>query len=85
MDDTEGSRRYTKRVIHDPADWEKLTVLDPNSPHLSGQLACIRLIRQNLSSGTPLIQTIFNPLSQAKISQGTMCCSHTSAHILKQF
>ncbi len=66
MGDSEGSRRYTKRVIQEPSDWEKLTVHDPDSPHLSGQLACLRLIKQNLSPETPLIQTLFNPLSQAK-------------------
>ena len=66
MGDTEGSRRYTKRVIHKPEDWEKLPALDPASPHLAGQLACLRLIKQNLDPETPLIQTIFNPLSQAK-------------------
>jgi len=66
MGDAEGSRRYTKHIIHKPEDWESLPVLDPTSPHLAGQLACLRLIRQNLSPDTPLIQTIFNPLSQAK-------------------
>lgn len=66
MGDAEGSRRYTKRVIHKPEDWEKLPTLDPASPHLAGQLACLRLIKQNLYPETPLIQTIFNPLSQAK-------------------
>lgn len=66
MGDAEGSRRYTRRIIHKPEDWEKLSALDPASPHLAGQLACLRLIRQKLNSDTPLIQTIFNPLSQAK-------------------
>jgi uroporphyrinogen decarboxylase len=66
MGGAEGSRQYTKRVIHKPEDWETLPVLDPTSPHLAGQLACLRLIRQNLSPDTPLIQTIFNPLAQAK-------------------
>ena len=66
MGDAEGSRRYTKRIIHNPADWEKLPVLDPTSPHLAGQLACLRLIRQGLNLQTPLIQTIFSPLAQAK-------------------
>lgn len=81
MDDTEGSRRYTKRVIHDPADWEKLTVLDPTSPHLAGQLACLRLIRQNLSPETPVIQTIFNPLSQAKNLAGNeVLLAHIRKH-----
>jgi uroporphyrinogen decarboxylase len=66
MGDAEGSRRYTKRIIQEPGDWEKLPELEPSSPHLAGQLACLRLIRQNLSPETPLIQSIFNPLSQAK-------------------
>jgi len=66
MGDAEGSRRYITRVIHKPEDWEKLPTLDPASPHLAGQLACLRLIKQNLDPETLLIQTIFNPLSQAK-------------------
>jgi uroporphyrinogen decarboxylase len=63
---TEGTRQYTKRVIHDPQDWNKLPVLDPSAPHLAAQLKCLRLIRTELGSDTPLLQTIFNPLSQAK-------------------
>ncbi len=70
MGDAEGSRRYTKRVIHKPEDWEKLKPLDPTSPHLAGQLYCLRLIRKNLNPETPLIQTIFNPLAQAKYLAG---------------
>ncbi|MDP2778030.1 MAG: uroporphyrinogen decarboxylase family protein, partial [Anaerolineales bacterium] len=66
MGDAEGSRRYITRVIHKPKDWETLPLLDPTAPHLAGQLACLRLIKQNLDPDTPLIQTIFNPLSQAK-------------------
>ena len=66
MGDAEGSRRYTKRIIKEPGDWEKLSVLDPTSPHLAGQLDCLRLIKQKLDPETPIIQTIFNPLSQAK-------------------
>lgn len=63
----EGSREYTKRVIHNPQDWESLTVLGPKtSPHLSAQLTCLRLIRQDLSPDTPLLQTVFSPLAQAK-------------------
>jgi uroporphyrinogen decarboxylase len=63
---TEGSREYTKRVIHKPQDWEKLPALDPTAPHLAAQLECLRLIRKSLGADTPLIQTIFNPVSQAK-------------------
>ena len=66
MGDAEGSRRYTKRIIKEPGDWEKLPILDPTSPHLAGQLECLRLIKKGLEPETPIIQTIFNPLSQAK-------------------
>lgn len=62
----EGSREYTKRVIHDPKDWETLKPLSPASPHLAAQLECVRLIRKEIGADTPIIQTIFNPLSQAK-------------------
>lgn len=63
----EGSRTYTKHVIQTPQDWESLKPLDPlTAPHLAGQLACLRSIKQNLEPETPLIQTVFNPLSQAK-------------------
>lgn len=63
---TEGTRQYTKRVIHDPRDWEKLPVLDSKAPHLAGQLACLRLIRARLNPETPLLQTVFSPLAMAK-------------------
>lgn len=66
MGDAEGSRRYTKRVIHKPEDWEKLKPLDPTSPHLAEQLYCLRLLKKNLAPETPILQTIFNPLAQAK-------------------
>jgi uroporphyrinogen decarboxylase len=64
--DSEGTRRYTKRIIHEPRDWESLRVLDPSAPHLAAQLECLRLIRAKLSHDTPVLQTIFSPLAQAK-------------------
>lgn len=66
MGDTEGTRRYTKRIIHDPRDWESLPVLDSTVSHLAGQLDCLRFIRAELGRDTPLLQTIFSPLAQAK-------------------
>ena len=66
MGHTEGTRQYTKRVIHGPKDWEQLPVLDPTAPHLAEQLNCLRLIRSELSPETPLLQTAFSPLAQAK-------------------
>jgi len=64
---TEGTRRYTKRVIQKPVDWENLPVLNPlKAPHLSGQLGCLRVIRSALGPDVPLLQTVFSPLAQAK-------------------
>ncbi len=64
---TEGTRRYVKRVVSGPRDWARLPELDPTSePHLAAQLKCLRLIKQGLPAETPLIQTVFSPLAQAK-------------------
>lgn len=63
---TEGTRQYTKRVIHEPQDWEKLKVLETSASHLAGQIACLRLIRAGLDPETPLLQTVFSPLAMAK-------------------
>jgi len=66
MGHTEGTRQYTKRVIRGPKDWEQLPILDPTAPHLADQLDCLRMIRSKLDPDTPLLQTIFSPLAQAK-------------------
>ncbi|RPJ27240.1 MAG: uroporphyrinogen decarboxylase [Chloroflexi bacterium] len=68
---TEGTRQYTRRIIHDPRDWESLPSLDPTAAHLAGQLACLRFIRAELNPDTPLLQTIFSPLAQAKNLAGS--------------
>jgi uroporphyrinogen decarboxylase len=65
---TEGTRDYVRRVIIDPEDWSRLELLSPTKGHLGGQLQCLRYIVEALALGpeTPVIQTIFSPLSQAK-------------------
>jgi uroporphyrinogen decarboxylase len=62
----EGTRDYTGRVIHQPQDWEKLTVLDPSKGHLEQQLTCLKLLTGEFRPNTPVIQTIFSPMAQAK-------------------
>lgn len=79
--DPEGTRRYTKRIIKNPADWEKLPVLSPAAPHLAGQLNCLKMIRNGLGPDTPLLQTIFNPLAQAKnLAGGETLIVHLRQH-----
>lgn len=63
---TEGTRQYTKHIIRHPRDWESLPVLDATASHLAGQLDCLRYIRRELGPDTPLLQTVFSPLAQAK-------------------
>lgn len=78
---TEGTRRYTRRPIEKPQDWETLSVLSPSSPQLAGQLACLRLIRKGLPPETPLLQTIFSPLAQAKnLAGGERLIVHLRQH-----
>lgn len=67
---TEGTRRYTRRAIQKPQDWESLPPLDPSAPHLAGQLACLRQIRAGLGPDVPMLQTVFSPLAQAKYLVG---------------
>ncbi|MBA3072009.1 MAG: uroporphyrinogen decarboxylase [Anaerolineae bacterium] len=62
----EGSCEYVQFPVHHFEDWKNIHPLSPAKGALAGQLECIKLIRQNLPKGTPIIQTIFNPLSQAK-------------------
>ncbi|MEN9563094.1 MAG: hypothetical protein RIR73_1338 [Chloroflexota bacterium] len=66
QNNSEGSRAYTKHVIQKPQDWEALKPLDPSAPHLAAQLQCLKLVREGIGAETPMIQTIFNPMSQAK-------------------
>jgi uroporphyrinogen decarboxylase len=78
---TEGTRQYRKQVIHDPRDWEALPVLDATAPHLAGQLDCLRFIRAELGPDTPLLQTVFSPLAQAKNLAGNdMLLAHLRLH-----
>jgi len=62
----EGTRDYVRRVVVDPEDWEKLEILSPTEGFLGAQLKCLQTIVGELNPETPVLQTIFSPLSQAK-------------------
>ena len=77
----EGSREYTKRAIQKPQDWETLKPLDPSAPHLAAQLQCLKLVREGIGVETPVIQTVFNPMSQAKNLAGNdLLWEHIKKH-----
>jgi uroporphyrinogen decarboxylase len=63
---TEGTRDYTRFVIQEPEDWLKLSVLYPHVGYLGEQLHCLKMVIKEVGKEVPVVQTIFNPLSQAK-------------------
>jgi len=77
----EGSRAYKKHIISTPQDWETLKPLDPSAPHLAAQIECLKNIRKGIGTETPMIQTIFNPISQAKHLAGNdLLMEHAKKH-----
>ena len=78
---TEGTRDYTRRRIHTADDWLKLNVLDPYQGQLAAQLSCLNMVCRSIDDRTPVVQTIFNPLAQAKnLAGGQTLLAH-----LRQF
>jgi len=63
---TEGTREYIHHVISNPEDWSYLPILEPKKGKLSEQIICLQILTKEFGGDTPIIQTIFNPLSQAK-------------------
>lgn len=62
----EGTRSWGHRVIQTAEDWTRLTPLDPTVGLLEEVIIANRLIGQSVGEEVPFIQTVFNPLSQAK-------------------
>jgi uroporphyrinogen decarboxylase len=62
----EGTRDYIHWVVNSVDDWRLIDVLDPEAGSLGAQLDCLAHLQDKLGGETPFIQTIFNPLSQAK-------------------
>jgi len=61
---TEGTRDYLNFLSTNEA--RSIRVLDPSSGSLGNQLKAIEIIAERHLSTTPIIQTIFSPLSQLK-------------------
>lgn len=76
----EGTRTWGPRVIQSPEDWTKLQPQDPNSGLLGEVLNANRLIGKEMGADVPFIQTIFNPLSQAKNLAGERLLSDIRQH-----
>ncbi|TLN18290.1 uroporphyrinogen decarboxylase [bacterium] len=64
--DAEGTRDFILYPVQHPEDWENLPSLDPLQAGLGAQLDCLKRLVKTFSPDTPIIETIFNPLAQAK-------------------
>ncbi len=62
----EGTRDYSAPVITCFDDWRQLKPLDPRKGRLGESLQCLKWLIKEFTPHTPIIQTIFSPLSQAK-------------------
>jgi uroporphyrinogen decarboxylase len=73
----EGTREFTRQVVNKSLDWTDLRPLDPNKGALTRQSEALTLIKTGLNDDTPILQTIFSPLAQAKhIADPAMVIKH---------
>lgn len=76
----EGNRHYLNRIINEPADWLALPMLDPNATHLAEARRTLEVLRGQLGEDTPIIMTIFSPLSQARNLAGAALLPQLRRH-----
>ncbi|MFN8492889.1 MAG: uroporphyrinogen decarboxylase family protein [Caldilineaceae bacterium] len=72
----EGTYVWGPRVIQTPEDWYKLQPLDPNQGLQNEVLTAAKALHDELGGDVPFIETIFNPLSQAKSLAGPLLSAH---------
>jgi uroporphyrinogen decarboxylase len=79
--DPEGTREYQGTVVREASGWHNLLPLEPTKNALGSQLECLRLLRQQFSTSTPILQTIFSPIAQAKnlVGKGNLI-AHIHGH-----
>lgn len=64
-DDDVGTTAYVSGPIKGPGDWEKLSAVSPDQGMLAQQVDVVRQVRTALGPETPILQTIFSPLTMA--------------------
>tara|TARA_B100001964_G_scaffold183125_1_gene202686 strand:+ start:3088 stop:4071 length:984 start_codon:yes stop_codon:yes gene_type:complete len=61
-----GTRDYGKALVQKLDEWNKLKVLDPHAGQMGEIVRGLELIGRGLEEGTPFIQTVFSPMTQAR-------------------
>lgn len=69
--DAIGTTRFEAGPIQSAADWERLPAVSPQRGSLAREVEAARLVRAALGPDTPVIQTIFSPLTIATKVVGT--------------
>jgi uroporphyrinogen decarboxylase len=70
-DDDVGSTHFVSGPIREPADWGRLPDVSPTRGFLREQVEAVKILRCRLGADTPIIQTIFSPLTMAAKLVGT--------------
>jgi uroporphyrinogen decarboxylase len=76
----EGTRTWGRRVIQRPEEWTALRPLEPRQGLQGEVLAANTAIGQAVGEEVPFIQTIFNPLAQAKNLAGKRLLADLRQH-----
>ena len=65
-----GERNYLERVIRRIEDWDKIQPLDVNKGTYARILRCLKIVLEKREPDIPVIQTMFNPISMARMLVG---------------
>ncbi len=76
----EGTRDWGLRVIQRPEDWAQIEMLNPYSGLLDEIRRALAIIHGEVGEAVPFIQTIFNPLAQAKNLAGARLLADLRQH-----
>jgi uroporphyrinogen decarboxylase len=76
----EGTYVWVRRVVREPEDWTRLQALDPADGLQGEVLEANRLVGASVGDSVPFIQTIFNPLAQAKNLAGDRLLTDLRQH-----
>jgi uroporphyrinogen decarboxylase len=65
VDDDIGTTRWVAGPVREPNDWRRLPAVSPARGVLAQQVEVVRRVRAALGPDTPVVQTIFSPLTMA--------------------
>jgi uroporphyrinogen decarboxylase len=67
-------------ALSTPAEWRRIPVLEPTQGALGRELEAVRLVAAGLGAKTPLMMTIYSPLTLAAKLAGSTVVKHLREH-----